>query len=74
MGKLQAPRKQEKYKQMPLNYECKPARGFCFSLREYSKNLRANNVIIVYLERLAFVSVKENIRRANNVIIVYLER
>ena len=31
-------------------------------------------MIIVYLERLAFVSVKENIQRANNVIIVYLER
>ena len=35
---------------------------------------RANNVIIVYLEKFAFVSVKENIQRANNVIIVYLER
>ena len=35
---------------------------------------RANNVIIVYLERLVFVSVKDNIQRANNVIIVYLER
>ena len=34
---------------------------------------RANNVIIVYLERFTFVLVKENIQRANNVIIVYLE-
>ena len=37
MRKLRAPRKQEKHKQIPPNYECKPARGFCFSQREYSK-------------------------------------
>ena len=43
--------------------------------RSVKENIqRANNVIIVYLERLAFVSVKDNILRANNVIIVYLER
>ena len=71
MWKLRAPRKQEKYKQIPQIMNASQLVAFV-SVKENIQ--RANNVIIVYLERLAFVSVKENIQRANNVIIVYLER